>query len=456
MEPARLTAAAPSQAEGALGYPILAASPSEVFATPHFARPLSPLSAHQLLFTPPTQTDPFFLSQPQELSYLRKIMDAQTLGLPKDFDAKFGRGYLPLTPETPQLGFENNGLPSLYLEAHTSPGLGQSPAADSPALGGSPVVNHSPEPAYGPALVSRQPTPVLEPVLDDYSQYANLSPEAYLSSPDLPELPNTAVDRTAELTSELSSDAFFDPSPLPSAAPAYYLVSDVPSPFDDAPRYAPGNAFTNDLEPQSDGQFIHTTAFRIENGDLDGEYYSSSDTALSPSFSPVDDTDFSSPDLKQAPTFASGADAKSAWSISWQPIITSDPVTNEPLVISSPSDMKDLRKSKLPPGTLDSYVSGPDDDGKYICTYQGCNKRFGRKYNIRTHIQTHLSDRPHCCTTCGSSFVRQHDLRRHAKIHEAEKPFTCPCGKSFARQDALSRHRLRKICSGSISKSSDD
>jgi regulatory protein SWI5 len=39
--------------------------------------------------------------------------------------------------------------------------------------------------------------------------------------------------------------------------------------------------------------------------------------------------------------------------------------------------------------------------------------------------------------------VRQHDLRRHEKIHGGDKPFVCACRKSFARQDALTRHRQR-------------
>jgi hypothetical protein len=39
--------------------------------------------------------------------------------------------------------------------------------------------------------------------------------------------------------------------------------------------------------------------------------------------------------------------------------------------------------------------------------------------------------------------VRQHDLRRHEKIHGGDKPFVCACKKSFARQDALTRHRQR-------------
>jgi regulatory protein SWI5 len=91
-----------------------------------------------------------------------------------------------------------------------------------------------------------------------------------------------------------------------------------------------------------------------------------------------------------------------------------------------------------------SYIAGPDPrDHKFECLFPDCGKRFGRKYNIQSHIQTHLSDRPYRCETCRAGFVGQHDLRRHEKIHGGDKPFVCACRKSFARQDALTRHRQR-------------
>ncbi|KAK9491956.1 hypothetical protein V1508DRAFT_462783 [Lipomyces doorenjongii] len=169
---------------------------------------------------------------------------------------------------------------------------------------------------------------------------------------------------------------------------------------------------------------------------------------LSPGFESTEDiTDFSSPELAQGKTFSSpNAYRKADWNTVWQPILTADPVTNAKFTINVEDDMH----SKLPTKTLDSYVDGPGADGKYICRFTDCGKKFGRKYNIRTHIQTHLSDKPHLCTACGSRFVRHHDLRRHSKTHEDMKPFVCPCGKGFARQDALSRHRMRQICVGGL------
>lgn len=104
--------------------------------------------------------------------------------------------------------------------------------------------------------------------------------------------------------------------------------------------------------------------------------------------------------------------------------------------------------------TLDDiaqYIEGPDAaDNKWICKFDDCNKRFGRKENIKSHVQTHLDDRQFQCDHCNKRFVRGHDLKRHAKIHTGTKPYPCLCGNAFARHDALTRHRQRGMCIGAI------
>lgn len=97
---------------------------------------------------------------------------------------------------------------------------------------------------------------------------------------------------------------------------------------------------------------------------------------------------------------------------------------------------------------ISAYIAGPVQDNKYMCTFDQCNKLFGRKENIRSHVQTHLGDRQWRCNHCNKRFVRQHDLKRHAKIHTGQKPHLCPCGNGFARHDALTRHRQRNTCVG--------
>lgn len=110
------------------------------------------------------------------------------------------------------------------------------------------------------------------------------------------------------------------------------------------------------------------------------------------------------------------------------------------------------RQCHVPPEVMASLIDGPNE-GKYrfTCLYKGCMKKFSRKYNIQSHIQTHLSDRPFRCPYCKAGFVRQHDLRRHCHIHGGAeaRSWTCECGKAFARCDALTRHKQRGICVGS-------
>ena len=112
-----------------------------------------------------------------------------------------------------------------------------------------------------------------------------------------------------------------------------------------------------------------------------------------------------------------------------------------------------IEDTGIRPEDVEQYMSEQDPkDSKWTCLFhedgKTCGKRFGRKENIRAHIQTHLGDRQFKCNDCGKCFVRQHDLKRHAKIHSGQKPHVCPCGQGFARHDALTRHRQRGMCEG--------
>ncbi|KAJ6093265.1 hypothetical protein N7486_008554 [Penicillium sp. IBT 16267x] len=108
-----------------------------------------------------------------------------------------------------------------------------------------------------------------------------------------------------------------------------------------------------------------------------------------------------------------------------------------------------VKESSVSSDEIAQYISGPDPkDNKWVCTFAGCHCRFGRKENIKSHVQTHLNDRQYVCDRCGKDFVRGHDLKRHLKTHSGKKPFACACGASFARQDALTRHRQRDMCVG--------
>lgn len=101
---------------------------------------------------------------------------------------------------------------------------------------------------------------------------------------------------------------------------------------------------------------------------------------------------------------------------------------------------------------INKHIQGPNSEGKWKCSFPGCPKdNFGRKENIRSHVQTHLDDRQFQCPECKKCFVRQHDLKRHVQTHVGAKPYVCPCEADFARKDALDRHRKRGMCVGAYS-----
>lgn len=142
--------------------------------------------------------------------------------------------------------------------------------------------------------------------------------------------------------------------------------------------------------------------------------------------------------------------SKKQITLEWSPIISPDGKANTDVrkAIQDLSPKKMVKKtSLLPAGELDRYWEGPDESRVFTCTYKNCGKKFTRRYNVRSHIQTHLSDRPFSCSYCPKSFVRQHDLNRHVKSHLVSKHCRCKCGKEFTRVEGYKKHLANGVCS---------
>ncbi|CCG23286.1 Ace2 transcription factor [Candida orthopsilosis Co 90-125] len=138
-------------------------------------------------------------------------------------------------------------------------------------------------------------------------------------------------------------------------------------------------------------------------------------------------------------------------SLEWSPLISPNSKNSLKKQLKDSSPRNRVKKtSLLPPGAIDNYWIGPTEDKNFICTFKNCGKVFTRRYNVRSHVQTHLSDRPFGCQFCGKRFVRQHDLNRHLKGHNESKLSKCACGKEFVRVDAMRKHQERNICVGGI------
>lgn len=105
---------------------------------------------------------------------------------------------------------------------------------------------------------------------------------------------------------------------------------------------------------------------------------------------------------------------------------------------------KKSRRVKVSP--TDPVVEKSQDERKFICNI--CDAHFSRRFNLGTHIKTHIKDRnkEFGCRLCTKSFDRKHDLTRHvATVHNHERAFGCKkCTSAFSRKDALVRHCLQK------------
>ncbi|KAI1091079.1 putative zinc finger protein [Rostrohypoxylon terebratum] len=77
---------------------------------------------------------------------------------------------------------------------------------------------------------------------------------------------------------------------------------------------------------------------------------------------------------------------------------------------------------------------------------QHCGKVFKKRYNLKSHLNSHMNERPHICHICDQQFARSADHKRHLRTHTGENKSICRgCRKSFARADTLEKHYESKV-----------
>lgn len=241
-------------------------------------------------------------------------------------------------------------------------------------------------------------------------------------SPDVPSPPNTAPPQGRQRSS-VDLAAF----PQPNFMNMSNLKMDIPGSIGgyNASNYSPmSNAVSSAVTSfQSSPEMAHMTLFEDINVGVNGPLVATKLSGLLSSQSADDLAVYPSP-MKEDPYPRSHS--------------------------MSENDTEDWIDTGVTCDDIASFIGLPEDDNRWKCLYPHCDKKFGRKENIKSHVQTHLGDRQFQCKDCLKCFVRQHDLKRHANIHSGVKSYSCPCGKGFARHDALTRHRQRGMCIGAF------
>ncbi len=57
----------------------------------------------------------------------------------------------------------------------------------------------------------------------------------------------------------------------------------------------------------------------------------------------------------------------------------------------------------------------------YLCSWEGCERRFARSDELARHKRTHTGEKKYECPMCNRKFMRSDHLSKHAKRHLAVK-----------------------------------
>ncbi|KAJ3103364.1 Metallothionein expression activator [Phlyctochytrium planicorne] len=137
-------------------------------------------------------------------------------------------------------------------------------------------------------------------------------------------------------------------------------------------------------------------------------------------------------------------------------------INNQLFDINNPGKLrtilpKDLPVSLSPPAPA-TPVRRRRKSLELPCPFEGCNRTFPRRYNLRSHLLCHSTEKPNVCGTCGASFARKHDLSRHMRtLHNKRREFACcVCDQRFVNASQMVRHMLLEKGHGVLRKSEMD
>ncbi|KAJ3384125.1 hypothetical protein HDU92_003762 [Lobulomyces angularis] len=74
----------------------------------------------------------------------------------------------------------------------------------------------------------------------------------------------------------------------------------------------------------------------------------------------------------------------------------------------------------------------------FPCTFEGCQKVFARKHNLKSHYIIHTEKKKFECDKCQQRFLRKYDRKRHQlTVHKVS---CTSCHKSFESIEKLNDH----------------
>jgi uncharacterized Zn-finger protein len=111
---------------------------------------------------------------------------------------------------------------------------------------------------------------------------------------------------------------------------------------------------------------------------------------------------------------------------------------------SKASESEDLRDDLSTLSSSESWDSDSGADGQigqrvYACPH--CDKVFGNRHHLTSHVVTHTGEKNFPCRKCGKCFGRKSTLRAHMTTHTGTSNFMCPlCEKACNDNNSLEEH----------------